>query len=94
MNFSILHISDLHQNLKDEILPEVLLNTIANDFERFSSADPVIPHPNLCVVSGDIVYGVALTAQDPSGELERQYNQAHDFYGTTITATLDDQSES
>lgn len=79
MKFSILHISDLHQNLKDEILPEVLLNTIANDLERFSSADPVIPLPNLCVVSGDIVYGVASTTQDPSGELERQYNQAHDF---------------
>lgn len=79
MTFSILHISDLHQNLKDEILPEVLLNTISNDFERFSSADPVIPLPNLCVVSGDIVYGVAPTTKDPSGELERQYNQANDF---------------
>ncbi|WP_085044104.1 metallophosphoesterase family protein [Ensifer aridi] len=79
MKFSILHISDLHQNLKDEILPEVLLDTIANDFERYSYGDPIIPLPDLCVVSGDIVYGVGPTTKNSAGELERQYNQAYDF---------------
>ena len=79
MTFSILHISDLHQNLKDEILPGVLLDTIANDIGRYSSAEPFIPAPDLFVVSGDIVYGVAPTTTNPAIELERQYRQAHDF---------------
>lgn len=79
MKFSILHISDLHQNLKDEILPDVLLDTIANDFRRFTAEDPAIRLPDLCVVSGDIVYGVSPTTDNPAAELERQYNQALDF---------------
>lgn len=79
MKFSVLHISDLHQNLKDEILPEVLLDTIATDFGRYSPGDPAISLPDLCVVSGDIVYGVAPTTEKPEIELERQYSQAHDF---------------
>lgn len=79
MNFSILHISDLHQNLKDEIPPEVLLDTLTNDFERYSQSNPQIPLPALCVVSGDVVYGVAPGANKTVDELERQYDQAHSF---------------
>ncbi|OAV51465.1 hypothetical protein A6U98_01380 [Rhizobium sp. WYCCWR10014] len=79
MKFSILHISDLHQNLKDEILPDVLLDSIANDFRRFAAEDPAIRVPDLCVVSGDIVYGVSPSAGNPAAELERQYNQALEF---------------
>jgi hypothetical protein len=79
MIFSILHISDLHQNLKDEILPDVLLDTIANDFRRFAGEDPAIRLPDLCVVSGDIVYGVSPATGNPAAELERQYDQALEF---------------
>ncbi|MGO6996903.1 metallophosphoesterase family protein [Rhizobium leguminosarum] len=79
MKFSILHISDLHQNLKDEIPPEVLLETLAIDFERYSRSEPEILRPALCVVSGDIVYGVSPSTKNAAVELQRQYDQAHDF---------------
>ncbi len=79
MTFSILHISDLHQNLQDEIPPEWLLDRFESDFERFKDSDPAIPLPAICIVTGDIVYGVGPTAADAAVELERQYDQAHDL---------------
>ncbi|MBY5376656.1 metallophosphoesterase family protein [Rhizobium leguminosarum] len=77
--FSILHISDLHQNLQDEIPPDWLLDTLDNDFKRYARAEPSIPFPDLCVVSGDLVYGVGPGAANAADELERQYGQAHEF---------------
>ncbi len=77
--FSVLHISDLHQNLQDEIPPEWLLDTLDNDFKRYARNEPHIPFPNLCVVSGDLVYGVGPGTANAADELERQYDQAHEF---------------
>lgn len=79
MTFSILHISDLHQNLKDEIPPEWLIDTLENDLKRYPRSEPQIPLPALCVISGDIVYGVAPDAMNAADELNRQYEQAHEF---------------
>lgn len=79
MRFSILHISDLHQDLRDEIPNTWLLDSLARDIERFSTSDPAILRPSVCIVSGDIVYGISGTAPNSATELTRQYTLAHDF---------------
>ena len=58
MRFSALHISDLHRDLSDEVDNPWLLESLARDFEQFRGQDPEIMRPTLCIVSGDLVYGV------------------------------------
>jgi hypothetical protein len=79
MRFSILHISDLHRDLRDEVANGPLLDSLARDIERFGEQDPIILKPSVCVVSGDLVYGVKPDHADSVGELERQYRQAEGF---------------
>lgn len=79
MRFGILHISDLHRDLKKEIDNLVLLESLQADFQQFGMQKPEIPIPKLCVVTGDLVYGVDRTAANPGDELERQYSQALEF---------------
>ncbi len=79
MRFSILHISDLHRDLKDEINNTWLIDSLARDFEQFTEQDPAIMKPSLCIVSGDLVYGVKPNAGDAATELTRQYSQAEHF---------------
>lgn len=75
MKFSILHISDLHRDLSDEIANEWLLDSLARDFDRFDEQTPKIMRPTLCIVSGDLVHGT----RDTDEELKRQYAQAEEF---------------
>ena len=63
MRFSILHISDLHRDLSDEVGNKWLLDSLERDFERFNEQNPKIMSPVLCVVSGDLVHGVGLNCQ-------------------------------
>jgi len=79
MRFSILHISDLHRDLQDEINNTWLIDSLARDFERFVEQDPSIMKPSLCILSGDLVYGVKPNAGDATTELTRQYTQAEQF---------------
>jgi DNA repair exonuclease SbcCD nuclease subunit len=79
MKFSILHISDLHRDLSDEINNKWLLDSIENDFNQFSEQTPKIAKPSLCIVTGDLVYGVNFGIVDASKELQRQYTQAEEF---------------
>ncbi len=79
MRFSIMHVSDLHRDLTDELNNMCLLESIARDIERYGNEGCEILKPSLCIVSGDLVYGTAPDATDPSTELQRQYNQAEDF---------------
>src|SRR5580658_9028015 len=79
MSFSILHISDLHRDLTDEINNKWLLDSLETDFRQFQSQTPAIEKPSLCIVSGDLIYGVRAGAADAQEELERQYAQAEEF---------------
>lgn len=79
MLFSILHISDLHRDLDDEIGNEWLLDSLENDFNQFSEQTPQIMKPSLCIVSGDLVHGVGLGVEDADNELKRQYTQTEIF---------------
>jgi metallophosphoesterase superfamily enzyme len=79
MHFSILHISDLHRDLDDEIGNEWLLDSLENDFNQFNEQTPQIMKPSLCIVSGDLVHGVGLGVEDADNELKRQYSQTETF---------------
>ncbi len=79
MTFSILHISDLHRDLSDEVANEWLLDSLECDFNRFDEQTPKILRPTLCIVSGDLVHGVGLNATNADDELKRQYSQAEEF---------------
>jgi Calcineurin-like phosphoesterase len=79
MNFSVLHITDLHRDLGDEVSNTWLLDSLEKDFEQFGRQVPEIMRPELSIVSGDLVYGVKPTITDTAKELERQYAQAEEF---------------
>ena len=79
MKFAILHISDLHRDLSDEINNTWLLDSLENDFNQFSEQTPEISKPSLCIASGDLVYGVKPGTADAAKELQRQYTQAEEF---------------
>lgn len=79
MRYSILHLSDLHRDSTDEIPNDWLIDSIDHDLERLSRADSDVPRPSLCVVSGDLVYGVAPHSPNAEKELTRQNQQALDF---------------
>lgn len=79
MQFSILHISDIHRDLADAVSNECLLESLDKDFTQFSVQDPNIMRPALCIVSGDLVSGVRSPSGDTEIELNRQYAQAEEF---------------
>ncbi len=76
MRFSILHISDLHRDQLNEVSNDALLQSLTDDLERYTREDPRIVQPSICIVTGDLVYGVKRNSSDPTGELSRQYAQA------------------
>lgn len=79
MQFSILHISDLHRDLKAELANGPLLDSLIWDIGRYEEQVPPILPPSLCIVSGDLIYGVSAHHPDPIRELKRQYTQAIEF---------------
>lgn len=79
MRFSILHISDLHRDLSNEIGNTWLLHSFTNDISRFGEQETKITQPSLCIVSGDIVYGVRPGSSNAEAEIARQYVQAEEF---------------
>lgn|GEM_PF-1557395 len=79
MRYAILHISDLHRDIENEICNTVLVESIAKDIRRYDGQKPCIEIPVVCIVSGDLIYGVRPDSSNPSDELIRQYNQAEDF---------------
>lgn len=79
MRFSILHISDLHRDLTDEIKNPWLLDSLEKDLGHFRENEPKAVMPALCVVSGDLVYGVKPGSPNAEDEIKRQYKQAEEF---------------
>jgi len=84
MRFSILHLSDLHRDLRDEIENGPLLDSLVRDVQRYSDQDPEIIKPSICIVSGDLIYGVRPHLEAAAAELSRQFDQAVDFPSVPI----------
>jgi 3',5'-cyclic AMP phosphodiesterase CpdA len=79
MRFSILHLSDLHRDLRNEVENGPLLNSLLRDIRRYSHQTPPLLKPSICIVSGDLIYGVKPTSAAANAELSRQFDQAVDF---------------
>ena len=80
MKLSILHISDLHRDPKNPISNQILIDSLARDRDRYTSAEePCIMPPDLIIVSGDIVQGVKYGYPDAEANLQKQYDEALDF---------------
>jgi hypothetical protein len=79
MRFSILHLSDLHRDLDEEIQNSWLLESLERDRERIRDA---VPKPSLCLLTGDAVFGVKPTVRGGTEELRRQYAQTEEFLAT------------
>jgi len=79
MRFSILHLSDLHRDLDEEVRNDWLLESLERDLERYEDQNPSIPRPSLCILTGDLVFGVKPDAVGGKAELVRQYAQAEEF---------------
>src|SRR5687768_13777888 len=81
-SISILHISDLHRDPGNPIRNDVLLSSLENDRQRYTlKDDPIVRSPDIIVVSGDVIQGVAPGTTDFDGKLAEQYGEALDFLG-------------
>lgn len=77
MNLSLLHISDLHRDRHNPIRNDVLLNSLDNDCRHFSAEEePKVRHPDLIIVSGDIIQGIKPDVPEPEKSLREQYDEA------------------
>ena len=75
----ILHISDLHRDKENPISNNALISSLQRDLERYTSdSQHKIAHPNLIIVSGDIILG-STNKENPIAEITEQYEEAFDF---------------
>lgn len=93
MRFSILHLSDLHRDLSDEVDNASLLDSFERDFEQQARQEPAIPSPAICIVTGDLIYGVSPTSSNPDLELGRQYGQTLELIVAIADRFLDGKRE-
>ena len=78
--YTLLHLSDLHRAIGEEILTNAeLLDSLLNDRDTYGSERPPIPLPDVIVVSGDVVRGVPLGDPDYPASLIEQYDEAYAF---------------
>lgn len=78
MPVTILHISDLHRDAKSAITTTTLLESLRLDRERYIADDQILA-PDIAIISGDIVLGVAADGPDADARLVQQYEEASDF---------------
>jgi len=70
MPATILHISDLHRDAGSAITSTTLLESLRLDRERYMVGNQLLA-PDIAVVSGDIVLGVAADGPDADARLVR-----------------------
>ena len=80
MKLSILHISDLHRDPANPIRNGVLIDSLERDRDRYTSNEATrIRHPDIIIVSGDIIQGAQGGTPDIESNLQSQYEEALDF---------------
>lgn len=84
---TLLHISDLHRTSEPRPSNDELLAAIVSDAKRWEAEG--IPQPELIIVSGDLIQGVALDASDADAEIAEQYREAGDFLRSLATEFVD-----
>lgn len=76
---SILHLSDLHRDLKNPIGTPALVNSLLHDITGAVDEEPSIPMPDIVIVSGDVIQGTHKDDKDFEKVLRDQYDIAEDF---------------
>lgn len=89
MPFSILHISDLHRSPRDPISNDELISALVSDKNRYLCENPRIAPPQAIIVSGDIIQGVTLRAENFATEIAEQYATAEAFLDELVRRFLD-----
>lgn len=74
---TILHISDLHRDPDGHLTTSSLIESLRRDQERY--VQDGVPLPDLAIVSGDLVLGVKGIGDTSQADLNRQYEEAHEF---------------
>lgn len=74
---SILHMSDLHRSPIQLVSNDALINSLENDFHRYSLEPIPIPKPDLIIVSGDLIKGIE--DKESFDNIYLQYDEAADF---------------
>ena len=74
---TLLHISDLHRTSDPRPSNDDLLSAIVSDTKRWKKEG--IPRPDLIVVSGDLIQGVALKTSNADSKIRDQYREASNF---------------
>lgn len=77
--YSILHISDLHRDPGNEIDNPTLLQSLLRDLRWQENQG--LARPQICIVSGDLVFGASLKSSNYESEMRRQSAQALAFLG-------------
>jgi len=79
LRYSILHLSDLHRDPKNEVDNSPLFESLARDLRHFGDEEPDIVSPTICVVCGDLVFGIKPQTGNDIDDIKRQYQQAEEF---------------
>lgn len=80
MNYSILHISDIHKS--KSVSYDSLLQSLARDMEAYTDGEN-IQRPSFIVVSGDIIQGAY-----EDDVIREQYAEASDFLNKLVDMVL------
>ena len=91
--FSILHISDLHRSREEPIDNNSLLAALLADRDRYMGGGLQIPPVGAIVVSGDLIQGTQIGAQNWQQSMEDQYAVAEDFLSQLCDRFLDGDRE-
>ena len=77
--FSILHISDLHRSPEEPITNASLVAALLADRDRYVLETPEVRVADAIVVSGDLISGAELGAENWTSTIREQYGVAYDF---------------
>lgn len=86
---SILHISDLHRSEAEPMDNKSLIAALVADCDRYVGETPRVPPPTAIVVSGDLVQGAAIDAENWKESIREQYDVTRDFLNQLCTQFLD-----
>ena len=77
--FSILHISDLHRSKVEPMDNKSLVAALIADRDRYILETPRIPPPTIVVVSGDLIEGAPIGADNWEESIREQYEVTQNF---------------
>ena len=87
--FSILHISDLHRSQAEPMDNKSLVAALVVDRDRYVFETPRVPPPTAVVISGDLIEGAAIDAENWKQSIREQYEVTRGFLNELCARFLD-----